>query len=551
MSSRPPSIYCDAFETPPRDIDEGPSNSSSSHNTHAHAHSYSHPTAQSQLEDDGDPLEQDTQVENMDQDESEVGEQFFGGDDAEDGYGEAEAARQRTVLRTTNDDDSMDVDEEQVVETDASLMDHAPSAGTQDIQSAMTNTTVPCSVAGGSTLDRRNDTQLSGSNSVSLSATGSGSNGNGQGSSTAFASASRSESVALVSTGKTVTVPTVDEKAQSELRRKIMDIQRDPTISFADKAGMIQKLMSSRWQGSKRQSDSQNDGSVEATEDDLKKTYYTIQEAAQSCRACNNRLAVYYCDVCKLWDDDPKKTIYHCDDCGICRIGKGLGRDYFHCKKCNICMNIQLQDNHKCIERNLECDCPICGEYMFTSTSTVIFMALGDMSAYYSKIDSLLAEQTMPPEYANIFSIVLCNDCEVKSEAPYHFLYHKCDKCHGYNTKVLETFKRVSDGQVQVVENATAAGAAGTVPENNLSGSSNSLAGSSSSPSSGLGVGPSSSSGPSLTTAAGASASTARVGLGATTPINLANVAAPRSPLMDENASGDMTMAGISGNSAP
>jgi len=40
--------------------------------------------------------------------------------------------------------------------------------------------------------------------------------------------------------GRTITVPAVDEKAQSELRRKIMDIQRDPTISFADKAGMIQ-----------------------------------------------------------------------------------------------------------------------------------------------------------------------------------------------------------------------------------------------------------------------------------------------------------------------
>ncbi|KAK3834439.1 MAG: hypothetical protein JOS17DRAFT_782750 [Linnemannia elongata] len=208
----------------------------------------------------------------------------------------------------------------------------------------------------------------------------------------------------------------------------------------------------------------------------------TIQEAAQTCSSCKARMAVYYCDTCKLWDDDPKKHIYHCDDCGICRIGQGLGRDYFHCKKCNVCMNIQLQDNHKCIERNLECDCPICGEYMFTSTSTVIFMpcghcihsrchedyiktsyqcptcwkSLGDMSAYYSKIDSLLAEQTMPADYANIFSIVLCNDCEVKSEAPYHFLYHRCD-----------------------------------------------------------------------------------------------NVSVPRSPLMDENASGDMTMAGISGNSAP
>ncbi|KAF9927050.1 hypothetical protein BGZ65_006971 [Modicella reniformis] len=162
--------------------------------------------------------------------------------------------------------------------------------------------------------------------------------------------------------------------------------------------------------------------------------------------------------------------------------------------------------------------------------------SLGDMSAYYSKIDSLLAEQTMPPEYANIFSIVLCNDCEVKSEAPYHFLYHKCDKCKGYNTKVLETFKRVTDGQMQVVENATAAGASAAIPENNLSGN-NSLGGPSSSSSSSAVAGSSSSSSSTTTT---------------TTTINLASVSLSRSPLMDDsNASGDMTMAGIASNQGP
>jgi hypothetical protein len=122
------------------------------------------------------------------------------------------------------------------------------------------------------------------------------------------------------------------------------------------------------------------------------------------------------------------------------------------------------------------------------------------MTAYYSKISSLLAEQTMPPDYANIYSMVLCNDCEVKSEVPYHFLYHKCDKCNGYNTKVLETFKRVADGQVQTVENATAGGPSGTTPENNASGS---------------------------------------------------NYNIGRLPVLDGNASGDMSMAGISDNSAP
>ena len=58
------------------------------------------------------------------------------------------------------------------------------------------------------------------------------------------------------------------------------------------------------------------------------------QPASEGCTSCGVRGAWYYCDVCKLWDDDPDpdRGIYHCDDCGICRVGKGLGKDFFHCK---------------------------------------------------------------------------------------------------------------------------------------------------------------------------------------------------------------------------
>ena len=58
----------------------------------------------------------------------------------------------------------------------------------------------------------------------------------------------------------------------------------------------------------------------------------TAQAASGECRSCGVRSAWYYCDVCKLWNDDPQKSIYHCDDCGICRLGQGLGKDFFHCK---------------------------------------------------------------------------------------------------------------------------------------------------------------------------------------------------------------------------
>ncbi|KAI8388418.1 zinc-ribbon-domain-containing protein [Radiomyces spectabilis] len=191
----------------------------------------------------------------------------------------------------------------------------------------------------------------------------------------------------------------------------------------------------------------------------------TLQPAGQVCPNCNEQVARYYCDKCKLWDDDPKKSIYHCDECGICRQGRGLGDDYFHCKKCNICMTITMKNKHRCIERNLESDCPICGEYMFTSTTTVIFMpcghcihrlcytahiensyqcptclkSLSDMSAYFARLDRELERQPMPPGFEKIVSHIFCNDCEKKSAARYHYVYHKCGHCGSYNTTVLRT----------------------------------------------------------------------------------------------------------------
>ncbi|MCJ1370005.1 hypothetical protein MMC20_001217 [Loxospora ochrophaea] len=56
------------------------------------------------------------------------------------------------------------------------------------------------------------------------------------------------------------------------------------------------------------------------------------QPAAGECMDCGERAAWYYCNICKLWDDDAEKNIYHCNDCGICRIGQGLGKDFYHCK---------------------------------------------------------------------------------------------------------------------------------------------------------------------------------------------------------------------------
>ncbi|KAL8854688.1 MAG: hypothetical protein Q9221_000470 [Calogaya cf. arnoldii] len=56
------------------------------------------------------------------------------------------------------------------------------------------------------------------------------------------------------------------------------------------------------------------------------------QPASGECTQCGEPSARYYCDVCKFWDNTPWKPIYHCNDCGLCRVGEGLGKDFFHCK---------------------------------------------------------------------------------------------------------------------------------------------------------------------------------------------------------------------------
>jgi uncharacterized CHY-type Zn-finger protein len=61
----------------------------------------------------------------------------------------------------------------------------------------------------------------------------------------------------------------------------------------------------------------------------------SAQQASDICYHCGVRAAWYYCGICKLWDDDANKSIYHCADCGICRVGRGIGKDFIHCKVIN------------------------------------------------------------------------------------------------------------------------------------------------------------------------------------------------------------------------
>eukprot|EP00871_Galdieria_phlegrea_P001319 jgi/Galph1/2188/GphlegSOOS_G849.1 len=198
----------------------------------------------------------------------------------------------------------------------------------------------------------------------------------------------------------------------------------------------------------------------------------TIQPIAQWCSnpSCSKRMARYFCPICKLFDDDPHRNIYHCHSCNVCRVGKGLGIDSFHCMKCNACMNMKYAKSHRCIEHSMETDCPICYQYLFTSTSPVKYLQCGhlmhvacynsysktsyicpicqhsmqDMSSYFEQLDRQLANDRSTRLYHGIQSHVQCNDCHRESDVRFHFIFHKCAHCGSYNTRVLQVHRRLS-----------------------------------------------------------------------------------------------------------
>ncbi|XP_022150600.1 zinc finger protein BRUTUS-like isoform X3 [Momordica charantia] len=308
---------------------------------------------------------------------------------------------------------------------------------------------------------------------------------------------------------------------ENELESEIRKVAQDPTIDPRRKDYLIQNLMTSRWIASQQMLPQATTGeNSDATEliasapsfRDPQKQIFGCEHYKRNCKLlatccgklftcsfCHDKvsdhkmdrkastemmcmrclkfqpigsvcttpscgglsMAKYYCSICKLFDDE--REVYHCPFCNICRLGKGLGTDFFHCMTCNCCLAMKLVD-HKCQERSLETDCPICCDFLFTSSESVralpcghfmhsaCFQAytcshyicpicsksLGDMTVYFGMLDALLALEVLPEEYRERCQDILCNDCSKKAKARFHWLYHKCEFCASYNTKVIK-----------------------------------------------------------------------------------------------------------------
>ena len=183
-----------------------------------------------------------------------------------------------------------------------------------------------------------------------------------------------------------------------------------------------------------------------------------IQPVAASCRACGEQFGrAYSCLACRVFDDADRGQ-YHCEDCGVCRVG---GRHAFeHCGRCGCCIAAADFAGHRCVEQLLGA-CPVCLEDLFDSQEAISKLTCGH-ALHAACLDSLIgnsgrntcplcnasivrpslaalrrevAETPMPEEYRGLRVEVLCNDCQARSMADFHVLGIECPRCQSWNTR--------------------------------------------------------------------------------------------------------------------
>jgi hypothetical protein len=324
----------------------------------------------------------------------------------------------------------------------------------------------------------------------------------------------------------------MENTAQQNLRSRIQEIQRDESLTPQQKSRSIQQLMMGNFQSSQggEQKEKEEEKKIEL---DTSVTYHnkeaeifgcshymknckikaaccgqlftcrrchdeqvndhkinryliedmmcffcsTVQPISNECTNCHKQMAHYFCRICKFFDGNEAKHIWHCDKCGLCRVGQKDA--HAHCDECHTCMPINHKDH---VNQVLDCNCPICGENMFHSTQASLFpepchhaihskcfkqylrsgkyscpicsktYAELDMSAYWAELDQAIIASPIPEEYKDWKVEFLCNDCNIKEICNFHFFGHKCSKCKGYNTNIITTM-RPGDEQGIVNEN--------------------------------------------------------------------------------------------------
>ncbi|KAL6010845.1 hypothetical protein ACLOJK_001287 [Asimina triloba] len=242
---------------------------------------------------------------------------------------------------------------------------------------------------------------------------------------------------------------------QNELESEIRRVSRDPTLDPRRKAYLLQNLMTSRWIAAQQKSPKAT--VVETTNgevfgcspsfQDQEKQVFGCEHYKRNCKllaaCCNKLFTCRFChdkegnirnDVYVLFEDPGSRTNLQDSFLPGTFHGKillGLGVDSFHCMKCNCCLGKMLVE-HNCLEKGLETDCPICCDFLFTSSEAVRALpcghlmhsacfqvytcshytcpicskSMGDMSVYFGMLDTLLATEELPEEYEDHCQLV-------------------------------------------------------------------------------------------------------------------------------------------------
>ncbi|KAL6571060.1 hypothetical protein OROGR_000610 [Orobanche gracilis] len=276
---------------------------------------------------------------------------------------------------------------------------------------------------------------------------------------------------------------------QNELESEIRKVSRDSSLDPRRKAYLIQNLMTSQWIALQQKFSESGTSNRDDGEDlvgrapsfrDSQKNIFGCEHYKRNCKlraACCGKLVA--CRFCHdevsdhsmdsqsarfaqplfvmgfQWRDTiavaanslmMNGEVYHCPFCNLCRVGRGLGVDFFHCMTCNYCLGMKLLD-HKCMEKSLEANCPICCDFLFTSSATVrglpcghymhsaCFQAyacthyicpicsksMGDMSVYFGMLDALMISEVLPEEFRNRYQQIYYATIVIE-KALHHFI---------------------------------------------------------------------------------------------------------------------------------
>lgn len=216
---------------------------------------------------------------------------------------------------------------------------------------------------------------------------------------------------------------------ESDLRKRIQDVQRNGCLSHKEKTLAIQSIMTSSYHGAfcseTRQSAlSRNSAAKPSPNNTAKQCKHYVKNCSQfkfsccgtidpchrchmerdcdisppqiesvKCNVCDTEqppsricingeckavFSANHCSECLVWT---QSDIHHCHGCGLCRVGNA--NSLFHCSKCEACFHISTKETHICTVLSMKHQrCPLCLEATHSSQRRCVILRCGHVGHY-------------------------------------------------------------------------------------------------------------------------------------------------------------------------